>query len=433
MTDKDSSLQDHYSQQNQRQQKPSQIELQQQLQQHEYQSHQQNLIENARFNPSQSLKDTNQSGTSNNTYENLNSSEYPRPAPLNPQKFSNNPFIPYDNSDFSTFLPQSIPQPQSPQSRYSATSIRPLSVPVSDAFDYSAYNFLESTPTTSQYPTDVPLLESDSYSKWNAVPVSPLNKQQHQSNDRFTAGPYNHSSHIQTSLFSSPTSFEKQFSSHISSSLSPVSPIENEQKNLKSNSPPFQNPSVNHRKSPQIIASSSIPEVDPNKFKIDTTEQELKLDDQEIALNDMVMKRHRVATQRFPQGRTKPKRSKSMFSKHHHHHNNKGGSEKPSLPSDSYSIIGGSEKEQESSHRVYFNMPLPEEMIDPETDLPINDYPRNKVRTTKYTPLSFLPKNMYFQFSNVANIYFLFVVILGVCKTSWYIFFCFAVTNFFSY
>lgn len=425
MTDNDSSLQDQNSQHNQWQQKPSQIEQQPQLQQNEYQSHQQNLVQNVHFNPSQSLKDTNLSGTSNNMYENPNSSQYSRPAPPNPQRFSNNPFIPYDNSDFSTFLPQSIPQPQSPQSRYSATSIRPLSVPVSDAFDYTAYNLLESTPTTSQYTPDIPLLESDSYSKWNTVPVPPLNKQQLQSNDKFTAGPHNHSSHIQTSLFSSPTSFENQFSSNISSSLSPISPIENEQKNLKSNSPPFQNPSVNHRKSLQIIASSSIPEVDPNKFKIDTTEQELKLDDQEIALNDMVMKRHRVATQRFPQGRTKPKRSKSMFSKQHHNNNNKGGSEKPSLPSDSYSIIGGTEQEQESSHRVYFNMPLPDEMIDPETNLPITDYPRNKVRTTKYTPLSFLPKNLYFQFSNVANIYFLFIVVLGVCIISCYIFFFF--------
>ncbi|EEB06682.1 phospholipid-transporting ATPase [Schizosaccharomyces japonicus yFS275] len=39
-------------------------------------------------------------------------------------------------------------------------------------------------------------------------------------------------------------------------------------------------------------------------------------------------------------------------------------------------------------------------------------YPRNKIRTTRYTPLSFLPKNLYYQFKNVANIYFLFLIIL---------------------
>jgi phospholipid-translocating ATPase len=179
------------------------------------------------------------------------------------------------------------------------------------------------------------------------------------------------------------------------------------------------------------MANTSIPEVDPNKFKIDTTEQEEKLDNQEIALDDMVMKRHRVATQRFPEGRAKPKRSKSKLGKHHH---GKGGSNKPSLPSDSYSIIGGTEQAQESSHRVYFNMPLPDDLIDPETELPINVYPRNKVRTTKYTPLSFLPKNLYFQFSNVANIYFLLIVILGVSITHihllfFFLFFFVCITN----
>ena len=54
-------------------------------------------------------------------------------------------------------------------------------------------------------------------------------------------------------------------------------------------------------------------------------------------------------------------------------------------------------------------------MIDDETGAPIKQYARNKIRTAKYTPLSFIPKNLYFQFQNVANIYFLFIVILGVC------------------
>ncbi|KAL6451184.1 DNF1 Phospholipid-transporting ATPase DNF1 [Candida maltosa Xu316] len=63
---------------------------------------------------------------------------------------------------------------------------------------------------------------------------------------------------------------------------------------------------------------------------------------------------------------------------------------------------------------IAFNKPLPPDLVDPETGHPIMIYPRNKIRTTKYTPLSFLPKNIFFQFSkNVANIYFLALVILG--------------------
>ncbi|KAK6892469.1 Phospholipid-transporting ATPase DNF1 [Candida tropicalis] len=42
------------------------------------------------------------------------------------------------------------------------------------------------------------------------------------------------------------------------------------------------------------------------------------------------------------------------------------------------------------------------------------EYCRNKIRTTKYSPLSFLPKNIYNQFRhNIANVYFLILIILG--------------------
>ncbi|KAI8382519.1 uncharacterized protein HLK63_L15807 [Nakaseomyces glabratus] len=61
---------------------------------------------------------------------------------------------------------------------------------------------------------------------------------------------------------------------------------------------------------------------------------------------------------------------------------------------------------------VYHNLPLPEEMLDEEGN-PIMEYPRNKIRTTKYTPLSFFPKNLLFQFQNFANVYFLVLIILG--------------------
>src|SRR5947209_11163772 len=62
---------------------------------------------------------------------------------------------------------------------------------------------------------------------------------------------------------------------------------------------------------------------------------------------------------------------------------------------------------------VYVNLPLPPDALD-EDGNPVAQYARNKIRTAKYTPLSFLPKNLWLQFHNVANIYFLFVVILAV-------------------
>ena len=62
---------------------------------------------------------------------------------------------------------------------------------------------------------------------------------------------------------------------------------------------------------------------------------------------------------------------------------------------------------------LYFNQPLPPEYVDEENN-PILTFPRNKIRTAKYTPLSFVPKNLWIQFHNVANIYFLFLVILVV-------------------
>ncbi|EDO14723.1 hypothetical protein Kpol_1075p2, partial [Vanderwaltozyma polyspora DSM 70294] len=61
---------------------------------------------------------------------------------------------------------------------------------------------------------------------------------------------------------------------------------------------------------------------------------------------------------------------------------------------------------------VYFNLPLPKDMLDDDGN-PITEYPRNKIRTTKYTPLTFFPKNILFQFHNFANIYFLVLIILG--------------------
>lgn len=62
---------------------------------------------------------------------------------------------------------------------------------------------------------------------------------------------------------------------------------------------------------------------------------------------------------------------------------------------------------------IFFNISLPERVLDAEGN-PVLKYPRNKVRTARYTPLGFIPKNLWLQFHNIANVYFLFVTILAV-------------------
>jgi phospholipid-translocating ATPase len=70
-------------------------------------------------------------------------------------------------------------------------------------------------------------------------------------------------------------------------------------------------------------------------------------------------------------------------------------------------------EEELSQRRVYVNQHLPAELLD-EDGSPLQQFSRNKIRTAKYTPLIFVPKNLWLQFHNIANIYFLFVTILAV-------------------
>lgn len=65
--------------------------------------------------------------------------------------------------------------------------------------------------------------------------------------------------------------------------------------------------------------------------------------------------------------------------------------------------------------RIYFNMRLPHEETH-QDGTPLHAYSRNKIRTAKYTPLTFIPKNLFLQFHNIANVYFLAIVILQVCS-----------------
>lgn len=72
-------------------------------------------------------------------------------------------------------------------------------------------------------------------------------------------------------------------------------------------------------------------------------------------------------------------------------------------------------EEEGEGRTLFFNLPLPAEFKDEEGN-PAQSYTRNKIRTAKYTPLSFIPKNIWFQFHNIANIFFLFNVILVVSR-----------------
>lgn len=74
----------------------------------------------------------------------------------------------------------------------------------------------------------------------------------------------------------------------------------------------------------------------------------------------------------------------------------------------------GNKYEKDKSHKkrnIYWNLRLQADDLDEDGNPPT--YARNKIRTTKYTPVTFIPKNLYFQFGNVANIYFLAMNILG--------------------
>ncbi|KAI0403821.1 phospholipid-translocating P-type ATPase domain-containing protein [Xylaria palmicola] len=83
--------------------------------------------------------------------------------------------------------------------------------------------------------------------------------------------------------------------------------------------------------------------------------------------------------------------------------------EEPSRETDANSTT--TSEDAGEARTLFFNIPLPEAWKDEEGN-PAQTFTRNKIRTAKYTPLSFIPKNIWFQFHNIANIFFLFNVIL---------------------
>lgn len=132
-------------------------------------------------------------------------------------------------------------------------------------------------------------------------------------------------------------------------------------------------------------------------------------------------KRLRWATQRVKGsgGRTKRASILDRFHKGRSEKRESGGSVPASvLTSQMQEGTGGQEPDdsegiESAPRQVHFNIPLPPDSID-EDGNPKVKYVRNKIRTAKYTALSFIPKNLWFQFHNLANDYFLFVIILAV-------------------
>ncbi|KAB8337153.1 hypothetical protein FH972_021457 [Carpinus fangiana] len=122
------------------------------------------------------------------------------------------------------------------------------------------------------------------------------------------------------------------------------------------------------------------------------------------------VKRIRWATQRAKPGQGIKKRQSILDRFHKRHPSDKSaqsGATSPSNDSDD------NDTPQPERRTIYFNMELPDSARDEEGH-PLQQYPRNKIRTAKYTPLSFIPKNLWFQFHNIANIYFLFIIILSI-------------------
>lgn len=63
-----------------------------------------------------------------------------------------------------------------------------------------------------------------------------------------------------------------------------------------------------------------------------------------------------------------------------------------------------------------YRIVVPNHLVPPKTprkEHPNGKRPDNKIRTTKYTLLSFLPRNLLEQFHRVANLYFIFIVLLN--------------------
>ncbi|PGH11386.1 hypothetical protein AJ79_04887 [Helicocarpus griseus UAMH5409] len=137
-------------------------------------------------------------------------------------------------------------------------------------------------------------------------------------------------------------------------------------------------------------------------------------EDDEASISKPV-RRMRWATQRHA-GAGGSRKRRSIMNRLHRRTFSKDEKRKStasSLRNGDGSTVDGGSAENLDLRKIYCNVPLPDEAKDEDGHLLAN-YARNKIRTAKYTPLSFVPKNLWFQFHNIANIYFLFTIILAI-------------------
>ncbi|KAJ5053830.1 uncharacterized protein L3040_000121 [Drepanopeziza brunnea f. sp. 'multigermtubi'] len=148
-------------------------------------------------------------------------------------------------------------------------------------------------------------------------------------------------------------------------------------------------------------------------------------DDEGAPIEPVSTKRLRWATQRHAGNKGKNKRS-SIMGRLGHKGSMSSEKKRFSTGGDSLGGVQGrpestdegpeeevvDDQEGQGPRKVYFNLPLPPEAVD-EDGHPAQQFRRNKIRTAKYTAISFIPKNLYFQFQNIANVYFLFLIILA--------------------
>ncbi|EGN94457.1 hypothetical protein SERLA73DRAFT_96604 [Serpula lacrymans var. lacrymans S7.3] len=107
-------------------------------------------------------------------------------------------------------------------------------------------------------------------------------------------------------------------------------------------------------------------------------------------------------------------RRKTMRKKRSFFRKNRDADKKRPKTSDSLPEVSSSATQIPGVRRnVYLNM-LPTAMEVDQHGEPLVRYGRNKIRTSRYTLLSFLPKNLYEQFHRISNVYFLALVIFQV-------------------
>lgn len=125
------------------------------------------------------------------------------------------------------------------------------------------------------------------------------------------------------------------------------------------------------------------------------------------------MNRMRWATQRVT-GQHGARKRESILSRLHHRNAVAEETDiaKDGVQSDGSTADGSEGADSNIPRRIYVNLDIPPEGQN-EAGEPRTEFASNKIRTAKYTPVSFLPKNLWYQFHNVANIYFLVVIVLA--------------------